>query len=142
MTAAIDRADAISRRRARLMPLLAVLLIAQQSVFWTFDGRAVSIVQMTAWTVMVLAMTTLLVTGAGFLLPRDVRELADDDVTKLNRAVAIQRGFVAATLTAVIVFVVSPFEPIPAQRAAHLIVSLGLGIAMLSFGLLERKSLG
>ncbi|MBB5716257.1 hypothetical protein [Sphingomonas aerophila] len=141
MTAAIDRADALSRRRALMMPFLAVLLLAQQSLFWNSDWRAVSIVQLAAWTVIVVVMLWALVTGGGFLLPRDVRALANDEVTEANRAIAIRRGFVASILTAMIVFAASPFEPITAQRAAHLIVSLGLAITLLSFGLLERKSL-
>jgi hypothetical protein len=142
MTAAIDRADAVSRRRARMMPALAVLLLTQQSLFWSWDGRAVTIVQTVAWIVMVVAMLWMLVTGGGLLLPRDVRTLANDEVTQANRAIAIRRGFLAAMLMAMLVFAVSPFEPITAQRAAHLIVSLGLAITLLSFGLLERKSLG
>lgn len=142
MRTAIDHAEAVSRRRARFMPFLAVLLLAQQSAFWGWDGRAVTIVQMGVWIVMVVAMVWILLTGGGFRVPRDVKALADDEVTQANRAIAIRRGFLAAILAGILVFVVSPFEPITAQRAAHLIVSIGLAVALLSFGILENKSLG
>jgi hypothetical protein len=141
MTTDIEKADGISRRRAGMLPFLAVVLLAQQSLFISWDGRAVTVVQTAAWLVMVLFLLFALLTSGAWFTPRAVRELANDEVTRANRALAIQRGFIAAMVTGMLVFVVSPIEPISAQRAAHIIVSIGLAVALLVFGLEERKAL-
>lgn len=140
MLSTIEHADSLSRRNARMMPFLAGLLLAQQTVFWKWNWEAVSVTQMAIWTVSVAVLLWALVNG-GFFLFRDVRALANDQVTQANRAAAIRRGFIAAMLTGIIVFVISPYQPITAQRAAHLIISVGLASTLMSFGLLERKSL-
>ena len=144
MSTDTEKADTISRRRAQYMPFLAVLLLAQQSLFISWDGRAVTLVQTVAWIVLAVIAEVVLfaiVTGGNWFASARVRALANDEVTRANRAKAIERGFVAAMLTAILVFAISPIEPITAQRAAHLIVSIGLAVTLLVFGLEERKGL-
>lgn len=141
MSTDTEKADTISRRRAQYMPFLAVLLLAQQSLFISWDGRAVTLVQTVAWIVLALIVLFAIVTGGNWFASARVRALANDEVTRANRAKAIERGFVAAMLTAILVFAISPIEPITAQRAAHLIVSIGLAVTLLVFGLEERKGL-
>jgi general stress protein CsbA len=141
MTTDTEKADAVSRRRAQYMPFLAVALLAQQSLFVSWDGRTVTLAQTAAWIVLALVVLFAIVTGGNWFANPRVRQLANDEVTRANRAKAIVRGFIAAMLTAVLVFAVSPIEPITAQRAAHLIVSIGLAVTLLVFGLEERKSL-
>lgn len=140
MTTDIQKADRISRQRGRWMPMMAVLLLTQQGLFLSWDGRAVTIVQTIAWLVLALVLLLTLVTGGNWFMPRRVRELADDEVTRANRAKGVQAGFMASALVAMLVFVVAPFEPISAQRAAHLIVTIGLALGILVFGLAERKA--
>ena len=141
MSTDTEKADTISRRRAHYLPFLAVLLLAQQSLFISGDGRAVTLVQTVAWIVLALIVLFAIVTGGNWFASARVRALANDEVTRANRAKAIERGFVAAMLTAILVFAISPIEPITAQRAAHLIVSIGLAVTLLVFGLEERKGL-
>ena len=40
-------------------------------------------------------------------------------------------------ITGFLVWAVSPFEPLHAQRAANIIVSMGLGCAFVSYGVAE-----
>jgi len=136
----LDKAEKLSRWRAQFMPFMAVLLLAQQSLFMSWDWRAVTLVQTVGWCVLALVLLLVLVTGGAWFATRSVRELANDELTQFNRSKAIERGFVAALLTAILVFAVSPIEPITAQRAAHLIVSIGIAVALLVFGLEERKA--
>lgn len=142
MTTDTERADEISRQRAQYLPFLPLLLLSHQGLFFSWEWRAVSLVQTVTWAVLVLAMLFALMTGGNWFTPRKVRELMNDEVTRANRAKAIERGFIGAVLTAILVFVVSPIEPITGQRAAHLIVSIGLAIALAVFGLEERKAYG
>lgn len=137
-----EKAERLERRRARFLPMMAVLLLAQQTLFIGWDGRAVSAVQMAAWTILAAVLLAYMLTGGHWFSPKKVRDLANDEMTRANRAEALAAGFTGAMLTAMVVFFVSPFEPIEAQRAAHMIVTVGLAMALLRFGMLERKALG
>lgn len=143
MTTDHIRAEAISRQRARFLPMLGVLLlVAQNGLLMHWDWRALTIVQNLAWLVMAISALGILLTGGKWLMPPAIHALVDDEVSRENRRTAITRAFAAAITTAMLVFVVAPFEPIDAQRAAHMIVSIGLAVGLLAFGLEERKSLG
>ncbi|MBB3035475.1 hypothetical protein [Alteriqipengyuania lutimaris] len=137
MTNDIERADELSRNRAYMAPFIGLLILAvRQVVLANWDWEAVTWWQGAIWFVLVgFAAATLFWGGMWF--PKHLREIGDDEVTRANRAKAVTRGFLAALFVAMLVFVVAPFEPLSAQEAAHLIVSVGLAGALLSFGLLE-----
>lgn len=138
-----EKAEKLSRNRAVAWPFLGLaVLVAHQGVFfaWTWDD--VGILPMVIWTVLAIGMIVLTLTGGRWLLPKRLRALAEDEVTRANRDTAIRMGFIAALVMSIIVFVVAPFDPLPAQRAAHLIFSMSLGISFLVFGLRELFFLG
>ncbi|MXO63395.1 hypothetical protein [Qipengyuania oceanensis] len=137
-----EQAERISQRRPAFLSLMALLFLAQQSVFFTFDGRAVSAVKMGAWTVLALVLLAYLLTGGHWLRSKRVRELANDELSTMNRMRGVMAGFGAAIFTAILVFVVAPFEPIEAPLAGHLVASVGIGGALIRFALLERKGDG
>ena len=83
-----------------------------------------------------------LLTGGMWFRHRALRSLINDEVSESNRQKGVAAAFVAAMLVAVLIFAVAPFEPIPAQRAAHLVVTVSLAVGLLVFALAERKSLG
>lgn len=142
MPSNIERADRVSRTRALLAPFLGFAMLSVQQ--WLFFGRewdALSPIQLGAWALLALGVLLMVLTGGLWFLPREVRRHADDDGSRQNRLQAIYGGFIAAMLTALLVFVVSPFEPLPAQRAAHIILSMGLGVSLLSFGIAESRAL-
>lgn len=142
MSSEIERADRISRARALAAPLLGFVMLSAQQ--WLFFGRswdAVSPVQLALWGVLAILMLMLVLTGGLWFVPREVRRHADDDASRINRLQALTGGFLAAMLVAFLVFIVSPFEPIDAQRAAHLIISIGLGVTLAGFGFAEFRAL-
>ena len=142
MTNRIDKADELSRNRARMAPFIGLLvLVVPQVALANWDWEAVTWWQVAIWLVLVgIAASTLFLGGMWF--PRDLREIGEDEVTQANRAKAVTRGFLAALFVAMLVFLIAPFEPLSAQRAAHLIVSVGLLCALLSFGIEEQVSHG
>ena len=85
-------------------------------------------------------MLALLLTGGGWFLPKRARRLANDEVTRANRQRGITIGFATAIVTSCLVFAVSPFDPLHAQRAANIIASMGLGGAFLAYGMAELAS--
>ena len=142
MTDRIDRADEISRNRAHMAPFIGLLvLFVPQVMLANWNWEAVTWWQAAIWFVLVAFAAGTLFWG-GMWFPKDLRAIGEDEVTRANRSKAVTRGFLAALFVAMLVFVVSPFEPISAQEAAHLIVSVGLVCALLSFGIAETQSHG
>ena len=140
-----EEAERLSRRRARMMPFLALILITQQGAFAVAADsprRSVDYMTLGAWLLLAGVVLAALVTGGFWLKPRPVRDLMDDDVTKANRASALALGFVLSMATAMALYVVNFVEEVPAGIAIHVIVTCGLAAAMFRFGLLERRALG
>ena len=142
MSSAIERADRNSRSRALAAPFVGVAMLSvQQWLFFGSDWSEVSGTQLAIWAALALLALLALLGGDNWLMPRSVRPFVHDENSRANRSQAIFGGFVAAMFTTLLVFLVSPFEPLSDQRAAHIIISLGLGVSLLSFGIVEVQAL-
>ena len=145
----VEVAERITRKRARIVTVLAIVFIATQALYFgkaaKFDSwadvRAVDAVHISAWLVMALALMALLMTGGGWFHTRQVRAMVDDESTREHRQKALSVGFVAAMLNCVGLYIATMFEPISAREAVHLTMTIGIGAALLSFGTLERMAL-
>ena len=139
-----DLADRLTKRRARMMPALAaVFLIQQVSYFSQIPGeRLVDQVRIGAWVVMSAVLLAFLISGGAWIRSAAVRALMNDDVTRANRASAMQFGFVLALGGAIALYPFIDQLGLNARQVIHLIVSLGPAAAMLWFGMLERRALG
>ena len=137
-----ERADELSRRRARMFPLLAIIFLAQQASYLSdgHGGRPVDHLKVGAWVVMSLALLIALYTGGAWLRGRQMRDLLNDESTRVNRAIALSQGFLAAILTAIAGYFINQFEPVRGDEVAHLVVTVGIAIAMIRFGALERRA--
>lgn len=138
----VERADRASRARAMAAPFFGLLLLSVQQ--WLFFGREweqVGVVQLGIWMALALLALAVFLSGGLWFMPRPVRRLVEDGETERNRQRAITSAFVVAMIVALLVFAVSPFEPISAQRAAHIIVSMSLGVGFVTFGIAESRSL-
>lgn len=138
-----EQAERLSKRRARLMPMLAVIYLGQQvSFFAALDAdRAVDHLKVGAWVVMSLALLLALISGGGLARKREVREMINDETSRAHQADALGVGFVVAMVTAITLYVLSTATAISAREAIHLIVSLGLAVALIRFGWLERRAM-
>jgi hypothetical protein len=142
MISEIERADRISRSRALAAPFIGVAALSVQQ--WLFFGREwdeLSSLQLGIWAILAALALLVLIGGGKWLTPRSLRPFVHDESSRDNRLKAIFGGFTVAMLTALLVFLVSPFEPLSAQRAAHIIISMGLGVSLLSFGITELRAL-
>ena len=140
-----EEADRLSRRRARMLPFLALIYLSQQASFFadqhgTMD-RAVDHVKLSAWVVLTLLLLAAMTTKGFWLKSREVRELIDDETTRAHRGEALQWGFVFSTLTAIVLYFVTMLEPVGVREAIHIIVSIGMAAALVRFGFLERRAL-
>jgi len=136
-----ELADQLSRRRARMLPVLGLFFIMQQSAFWSNPPveRVVDHVRIGAWVVLTGVILFTLSTNGFWLRPAKVRAMIDDELTRANRTSAMQWGFVAAMLAGMLVYVVEGVTQFTAREVIHLIVSAGIVIALMRFGLLERR---
>jgi hypothetical protein len=139
-----EKAEFLSRRRARTLPLLAAIYLAQQGSYFAAlqspSHTSSYTFRISAWLVLSAVLLAALVTKGFWLQPREVRDLIDDEHTKANRLDALRIGFIFAMLAGMAVYFIDQFEPLTAGAAAHLILTFGLGAALIRFGLLERHA--
>jgi hypothetical protein len=139
-----ERADFLSRRRARMLPFLAVIYLSQQVTFFSAldsaNHESARAVKIGAWLVLSLVLLAALTTKGFWLQPREVRELIDDENTRANRLDSIRYGYIAAMLMAMIVYFWAQVDVLSAMETVHLVLSAGLGVALIRFGFLERRA--
>jgi ABC-type Fe3+ transport system permease subunit len=139
-----ERADFLSRRRARMLPFLALLYLIQQTTYFRSTAnphpRPVDHIWVSAWIVLSLIILAGLVTKGFWLQPKDVRDLIDDESSRANRLEGLRTGFIFAVLTAIGLYCVDQFWPMTAREAIHIVLSFALGAALMRFGMLERRA--
>lgn len=140
-----ETADRLGRRRARVTIVMAIYFIAGQALYLSNRPhdpmRLVDQVKLSAWLVWAVALMALLAAGGGWLRTRSVRALLNDEVAQANRATAFMWGFWAAMLIAITLYFTTLFAPLDAREAIHVILTAGVGTALLRFGMLERRAL-
>lgn len=137
--------ERLARRRARILSVLGLFLIIQQSAYFTHGDsaeRLVDQVRIGAWTAMAALILLVLTTGGFWLRSHEVRAMLDDEGTRANRAAALATGFVCAMLSAILLYVAQGAVELGAGEAIHLIVTAGLFSALIRFAMLERRALG
>lgn len=143
-TSDVERADGVGRRRARIFAVQAILFISWQALYFSGPAedpmRTVSAVKLSAWFVWALALLLLLATGGGLLRHRKLRGLLNDELTRQHRTRAYVTGFWAAAGACILLYLVGMFEPVSGREAIHIILSAGVGAALLTFAILERRT--
>ena len=137
-------AERLSRKRARALPAMAAIFISQQIIFLVnnYEGaRSVDRVAVGSWIVLTIVLLLALATGGGWIYPKSVRDLANDESTKAHRLQALAAGFWAAMIAALVLFIVDLFEPVDGRDAAHIVLTLGIAVALLMFGSMEKRAL-
>lgn len=140
----VERAERLSRRRARIFAFQALIFISWQGLFFSRAAeqpmRTVEAVKISAWLVWVLALLLLLATGGNLLRGRKLRGLLNDELTRQNRTTAYVMGFWAAVGTCMGLYVVEMFDTVTGREAVHITLSVAIATALLNFAMLERRS--
>jgi hypothetical protein len=139
-------AERLSSKRARALPWLSVLFIAQQASYFLGTGAGtgdlpIHNVQIISWLALSSVMLLVLATGGGWSYSRQARELANDESTRAHRDAALRIGFLASMATCIVVYVISLGVPLPGQDAVHMVMTAGIATALVRFALLERRAL-
>ena len=137
----VEEAERMGSARSRLFFVLAIVFFAGQSLYFsssplTRDSHA----RVGAWLILVVLMLMLLATGGFLLRGRKVRDLLNDEASRHNRLASQAMGFWVTTITALVVYVESMFDPLTLNEGLHIIVTLGVGAALISFAVRERRA--
>jgi hypothetical protein len=137
-----EQAERLSARRARLLPVLAVIYLGQQySYFSSLDsGRTVDHIRIGAWAVMSTVLLVALITGGSWFRKAELRAMINDESSRAHRSDALAWGFVVAMMTGIVLYILGS-TAVGDRQAIHLIVSLGIVTALVRFGMLERRAM-
>jgi hypothetical protein len=140
----VEIAERLSRRRARILPLFAILFFVWQANYFVTPpetDRLVDHVRISAWLVWAIVLLLHLASSGGLLRGSAVRALMNDESTRENRRTGYAYGFWAATLCAIGLYIIDMFEPVSGRDAVHMVLTAAIAAALLTFGLLERRAL-
>ena len=139
-----EKAEYLSKRRARMLPALALIFLSQQATFFSqmSGGEHVSAekAKISAWLVLSVVLLFGLATKGFWLEPKEVRDLVDDENTRANRNEAMRWGFLFAMGSAIGIYVLTMFEVVTGREAVHIVLSFGIAAALLRWGVLERRA--
>ena len=140
-----EKAEYLSNRRARMLPALAVIFLAQQAAFLSTLSsrapRAVDSVKISAWLVLSIVILAALATKGFWLERKEVRDLIDDENTRANRNDAMRWGFLFSMAAAIAVYALTLFDmSITARDAVHIVMTIGIPAALIRWGMLEQRA--
>lgn len=141
-----EKAEYLNKRRARMLPVLAVIFLSQQAAFLSNLGKepagSVYALKVSAWLVLSVVILAALATKGFWLEPRAVRDLIDDENTRANRNDAMRWGFLFSMAAAIAVYALTLFRvELSARDAVHLVLTIGIPAALIRWGYLERRAL-
>jgi len=138
-----EKAEFLSKRRARMLPALAIIFVSQQASYFTNTGGGGSAqaVKTSAWLVLSVVLLAALATKGFWLERKEVRDLVDDENTQANRNEAMRWGFLFSMAAAVAIYFLTLFDNVKAREAIHIIMSLGIAAALIRWAVLERRAL-
>jgi hypothetical protein len=140
-----EKAEYLSKRRARMLPALAAIFLTQQAAFLSTVNspapHAAYSVKVSAWLVLSIVLLAALSTKGFWLEPKEVRDLIDDENTRANRNDAMRWGFLFSMGAAIAVYALTMFDAtITARDAVHIVMTVGIPAALIRWGLLERRA--
>jgi len=137
-----EKAEYLGKRRARMLPALAIIYITQQASYITLQQdaahRAVNDAKISAWLALSIILLLALSAKWFWFERKEVRDLLDDENTRANRSDGMRFGFIFAMLTCIVIYFITMFEPVNGRDVVHIVMSDGLGAALIRWGWLER----
>jgi len=139
-----EKAEYLSKRRARMLPALAVIFLSQQASFFSQMSESGHVsaekAKISAWLVLSAILLLGLATKGFWFEKKQVRDLIDDENTRANRNEAMRWGFLFAMGTAIGVYILTMFDTVTGREAVHMVMSFGIAAAILRWGFLERRA--
>ena len=141
----VEQAERLSKRRARICAVLAVMFLALQTVYLSngalHENTPISHFKIGAWAVNALVLLFLLASGGNLLRGRAIKNLLNDETTRAHRAMAIIWGFWTMIATGFGLYILAQFEEVTTREALHMLITFGTAVPLLVFSYLERRAL-
>ena len=136
-------AERLSRRRARMLPVLGVYFLAGQAMFFRHAGEPERIAnfKISAWLVWAVVLLLAFAFAGGAFRGAKIRALVDDEGARANRARGYAAGFWGGAIAAIALYIVTMFEPVGGREAIHIILTASVASALIRFGTLERRAM-
>lgn len=138
--------ERLQRRRRGYLFLQAIGFLIWQTGYLAmqpqdFDAlHTANHVKMAAYAIWTILLLAFLATGGGPFLPRAVRAVLNDEVAIEHRRRAAEMGFWAAMAAGLGGYGVGLFEPLVARQVIHIVLSAGVGAALITFFVLEWRA--
>jgi len=141
-----EKAEYLSKRRARMLPVLAIIFLSQQAAFLSSlgstDQNSAYAAKVSAWLVLSIVILAALATKGFWFEPQAVRDMIDDENTRANRNDAMRWGFLFSMAAAIAVYALTLFKiELSARDAVHIVLTIGIPAALIRWGVLERRAL-
>jgi hypothetical protein len=139
----VEIADRMSRRRAVGVAVAAVVFLGIQFVtrpFFVSGPNSAPTAKIDMWAVNAIVLLVLLATGGGLLNRRRIQALINDEVSRANYRTSVIAGFWVAMIGAMGLYVVPRFASFTGREVIYLIVTITLGVALLTFSWLEHRA--
>jgi hypothetical protein len=133
-------AERLMKRRANGLFALSLVFVVTQGSFIS-NGSTPGILRISAWVVMAIALLVFFATGGGWARSRSVRALMNDESTRMHRARATTVAFYNMMASGFVVYALGMVKPFSGGEAAHLIMTVGIASALMTFWGLERAAL-
>ena len=136
-----EKAEYLSKRRARMLPVLAFIFLSQQGTkLSTSPDSSAQSAKIAAWLMLSIVLIAALATKGFWLEPKEVRDLMDDENTRANRNDGMRWGFLFSMAAAVGIYFLTIFDNVKARESIHIIMSVGIAAALIRWGYLERRA--
>jgi magnesium-transporting ATPase (P-type) len=139
-------AERLSQRRAKVLWFQALLfLLWQMNFFASPHGewaqmRNVDHFKISAFVIWAMVLLLMIATGGGWFRSKEVRELLNDESTRVHRQMAQASGFWAAMAASLALYLLSLFSEVKLVEAVHLVLSAGIFAVLIRFAYLERRA--
>lgn len=141
-TTDFEIADRVSRRRARLLPILGLLFVAGQPLYFANSGIEAAQVKTAVWLAWAILLLLALAFAGGQFRGKAIRALVEDEVARANRLRAYAAGFWAGSAATIALYGFSLLDNLKGRESLHIVLSVAIAAALIRFGMLERRAHG
>jgi hypothetical protein len=135
----IEKAERMSRSRAALMALAAIVLLINLALQYGNPAYVGSGPRGASWILLILLWVFILWNGGGLRLKPGMRALLNDELSLQNRSRALAAGFYVAVLGAIALYALEWWVPVGAGDALKLVSGGALAAALLRYAWLEWR---
>ena len=137
----IEKAERLGRSRSRVFFVMAIVFFVGQIPYFSNPGATGDApFRIGVWLILAMLMLLLIATGGFLLRGRKVLDLFNDETSRTNQLASQAVGFWAAMIAALSLYVAAMFKTVSLNAAVHIIVTAGVGSALLSFATRERRA--